>query len=277
MSNAVRPLDPTGPTPTDGNLPPPGHAAGGPRWLGAIVGGLAVFAAVAFLIRPSSPPVPPPFEPIQPPAPTALASPSYATPAVGVFGRFVTLIDQGAGDEAISLMVDELPDVLGVGTSEYPQSPSDAKWWTDGRLNPDNVTDFAGYVHTVPGSVSVTGCEGFADGPRVVVVSCDYTSTGGVLAALGHDPEGGRLFGIMIDERVAGVIRNDSDRRDVQIWHRLASWAAINRPEVQLRAPILAGAGWKLDPVYSSASAGDHQALALELAASTRRSSRLRQ
>lgn len=267
MSNAVRPLDPTGPTPADGSLVPPGQAAGGSRWPSAIVGWLAVLAAIAFLIRPSPPPVPPPFEPIQPPAPTALTSPDYRAPAVDVFENFIALIEAGNGAEALSLMVDELPDILGVGSAEYPQLPSDANWWTDGRLHRENVAQFAGYVHTVPGSVSVSDCRDFADGPRVVVVSCTYTSTGGILAPLGYEYDDGRLFGIMIDGRVAGMFRKESGRREVQIWHGLAHLAAINRPDVQLRAPILGGAGWKLDPVYSSASAREHQVLARELAA----------
>lgn len=276
MSNAVRALDPTGPTPPNGDSPPPGDSVDGPRWLGAIVGGLAAVAIIVLLIQPSSPPAPSSIEPIEPPETPAVASRSYPAPAVGVFESFVNLIDRGDGSEALALMVDDLPDVLGVGTAEYPQLPSDAKWWTDGRLNRDNVAQFAGYVHTVPGSVSVTDCEDFSDGPQVVVVSCAYTSTGGVFAPLGYEYEDGKLFGIMIDGRVAGVVRKGSDRREAQIWHGLANWAAINRPEVRLRAPILAGAGWKLDPVYSSASAREHQALVRELAALAQGGGRLR-
>jgi hypothetical protein len=276
MSNAVRALDPTGPTPADGVPPPPEDAGRRPQWLAAIVGGLAAVVAIVTIIQPSSPPPPPPLEPIEPIAPAALSRGSYPAPAIEEFESFITLIDQGDGSEALSLMVDELPDVLGVGTAEYPQLPSDAGWWTDGRLNRDNVGQFARYVHAVPGSVSLTDCRDFADGPRVVVVSCAYTSTGGALAALGLDREDGRLFGIMIDERVAGLIRDGADQREVRLWHHLAEWAAINRPEAQLRTPILGGAGWKLELDYSSASASEHQALAHELAASTLGRARLR-
>lgn len=268
MSKAVRPLDPTGPTPENGAPPPSADPGRRPRWLGAVVGGLVAVAAIVTLIQPSSPPEPPPLEPVEPTAPTPLSSRSYPAPAIEVFESFITLIDEGDGNEALSLMLDELPDILGVGIAEYPQLPSDARWWTDGRIDRDNVAQFAHYVDAVPGSVSMTDCRSFADGPRVVVVSCAYKSTGGALAALGLDREDGRLFGIMIDDRVAGLFRDGADQREAQLWHRLAEWAAINRPEVQLREPILGGAGWKLELDYSSDSAREHQSLALELAAS---------
>ena len=231
---------------------------------------LAAIATLVLLVQPSSPPDTPALEPIEAPEAPPLARSSAQAPAVEVFENFLTLIDQGEGDKALPLMLDELPDVLGVGTAEYPQLPSDARWWTDGRLNRDIVARFASYVHAVPGTVSVSDCEDFADGPRVVVVSCAYASTGGALAALGLDRDDGRLFGIMVDDHVAGLFRKGADQREGQIWHRLAEWAANHRPEAQLRAPILGGAGWKLDLEYSSTSAREHQALALELAASVR-------
>ncbi len=276
MSNAVRAIDPTGPTPTDGPTPPPADPGRRPRWLGVILGGLAALATLALLVRPSAPPASTALEPIETPEPPPLVSSSFRAPAIEVFESFLTSIDQGDGDEALSLMLDELPDVLGLGTAEYPQLPSDAGWWTDGRLNRDTVARFAGYVHAVPGSVSVTDCQDFADGRWVIVVSCAYTSTGGALAALGLDREDGRLFGIMIDDHVAGLIRKGADQREGRLWHGLAEWAASNRPEAQLRTPILGGVGWKLDPEYSTASAREHQALALELAASLRGGGRLR-
>jgi len=276
MSNAVRALDPTVPTPADGAPPPSESPRYRSQWPAAIVGGLAVVGAIVTIIQPRSPLPPTPLEPIDATAPAALSSGSYRAPVVEVFESFMALIDHGDGSEALSLMLGELPDVLGVGTAEYPQLPSDAGWWTDGRLDRDNVRQSARYVHAVPGSVSVTDCRDFTDGPRVVVVSCAYTSTGGALAALGLDREDGRLFGIMIDERVAGLIRNGADQREVRLWHRLAEWAAINRPEARLRAPIPGGVGWKLELDYSSASAREHQALAHELAASTPGRARLR-
>jgi hypothetical protein len=76
--------------------------------------------------------------------------------------------------------------------------------------------------------------------------------------------ETGRLFGIMVEDRVAGLARNGEP--DVDLWRLLANWTARHRPESTLaKGPL--GEGSVLDLEYSDATAREHVALASAMAA----------
>lgn len=238
-----------------------------PSWAQALVGALALVAAWALLVGPGSPggpsPADPDFEPVVP-TPIVAPVPIYSSPAVETFEEFVTIVDRGDTAGALELVAEELPEVLGIGTAQYPHLPTDAGLWEDGRLDRTRLKGFVGYLSALPGSVSIGDCDAFADGPRVVVVSCEYSTTGGVLAPLGQEPEMGQLFGIMVDGRVAGLVRKGD--LDLGLWNRFAAWTARNNPGVKLGTADPTEKSWLLDLAYSGDSAREFHALATEMA-----------
>ena len=197
----------------------------------------------------------------------------FPSPAVAALETFVTAIDRGDVEAAVELLVDELPNVVGVGTAQYPHVPTDAGLWVDGVLDRVNAVGFVEYLFTVPVSVSVSECTPRAGGFQVTLVTCAYTTSGGVLAPLGQGPETGRLYGVIADEQVAGLIRVGDAQAD--LWARFADWVTSNHPSRSPSTVTRAESGWVFDPRYTAAGALEHRALAIAMAAELSRASAL--
>lgn len=182
-----------------------------------------------------------------------------------VFERFVSLVNRGDSAAAAELVADELPDVVGLGVAQWPHLPTNVDLWSDGKLSHDALSGFVRYVFTTPGSVLLSECRDAADGPRVVIVTCAYATSGGVLAALGGQPEHGRVHGFMVGGKVAGTVRHGDT--DTDLWERLAAWAATMDADPSGALIAVDGGRWQLDPVYNGDTAVIHESLAVEMAA----------
>jgi hypothetical protein len=221
---------------------------------------LTVAAPDPGMVAPEPPPPPPP-----PPSPRAIiAANPIESQAVLVFEKFVTMVNRGDSRAVLELMLPELPDVVGIGTAEYPHLPTDAGLWSDGVLDEDEVEGFVRYVFTLPGSVFVSDCEAWGDGPRVTIVVCHYITSGGVLSALGQKPEGGRLYGVIAEGKVAGTFRRGGV--DLDLWEQFTEWTALHHPDRLLQTLGRIDQTPVLDPEYSGDSALEHGALAAEMA-----------
>jgi hypothetical protein len=94
------------------------------------------------------------------------------------------------------------------------------------------VAGFVAFVSALNTSVAVTDCSGFADGPAVIIASCDYQAPEGLLRNLGLEDQAGRLFGFMVDGAVAGIAA--SGTYDAAAWERVEIWAAGNGSDLEL-------------------------------------------
>lgn len=117
---------------------------------------------------------------------------------------FVTAINLGNPDAAMELMSPELLEVPGLGTTHYPRLAGDPGLWVDGRLDGTTVARFAHRASNQIGALYVSNCESFADGPTVIIAACAYTATGP--SQLGEESQTGRLFGFVVDGKIAGLV-----------------------------------------------------------------------
>ncbi len=149
-----------------------------------------------------------------------------------VLTGFVSALNRGDVEEAVAFLADDLPEVVGLGTVSYPYSPTDPGLWDAGTLQPENVAGFVSFVSALNGTVAVSDCSGFADGPSVVIASCLYQAPEGLLRSLGMEDQAGRLFGFVVDGEVAGVAA--SGTYDFGAWERIELWAAGSGSDVVL-------------------------------------------
>ncbi len=284
IDGGVRLIDPRGPAAGahPGDVPETGSRR---RWslVTAVTGVVVVLAALGLGVVPDPPS---PIEavtdvPFAAPPRAGATIPSAAVPepdggarapaprgpAVGVFRAFVSGVGRGDANAVIGLLAEELPAIDGVGTAQWPLLPTDAGLWTDGALGREEVEGFVGYLSASRSNTALAGCESWGDGPLVVIATCRYESTGGPLAALGV-VESGHLHGVIVEGRVAGMIRHTDTGRGA--WQRLAEWiAGDGEPLAAPRGGV--ASGLVLDPVYTAASATEHRALAADMAAAERR------
>lgn len=201
-----------------------------------------------------------------PPAEAApfIATPNpYPSPAVEAAEKFVMMVNSGDSGAVLELMLDEVTRP-GTGTAQYPHLPTDAGLWVDGVLDRAKVEGFVGYVSALPGPIEVSECGCVAGGYIATLVGCSYATNGGVLAPLGQESDAGRLYVVMIEDKVAGLIHPDN--RDADLWDRFADWVARSHPN---RSPSILGrieSGGILDPEYSRESALEQSRLAFEMA-----------
>ncbi len=208
-------------------------------------------------------------------APGASLLPSVpGADALAAFEDFVAAVASGDDDAVAARLVAVLPDLHGVGTSGWPLLPTDAGLWPGGVLDRDRVEGFVSYLAGVSASVRISDCESWGGGPRALLATCDYETSGGVLERLGLPPETGHLHGVMVGAQVAGTFRHGSV--DLAAWARLAEWAAVTHPEA-MSVLAVAATGTpqpNLDAVYSADAAVLHLTLATEMAAAHRGSQR---
>jgi hypothetical protein len=142
-----------------------------------------------------------------PPAPPATLFVSPPSPAVTALQGLVASINQGDTEQALQLMLAELPEVPGLGTAEYPYFAGDVGLWQDGLLDRERAAEFVSYFAELPGAVALADCEGFSDGPKVTIAMCSYVAAQGESATSGASLETGRLVGLVVDDKVAGMVR----------------------------------------------------------------------
>lgn len=187
-----------------------------------------------------------------------------AAEALGAFEAFVRAVNGGDARAVTSLLVVELPGLHGVGTSEWPLLPTDAALWVDGTLDRRRVQGFVDYLSALSGTVHLSPCESWGGGPKALLATCPYETSGGLIEALGGSPESGHLHGVMVGGRVAGMFRHGEI--DMEPWHRLVEWTGLTHPE---RVETLGRleTRWVLDPVYTADAALAHAAFAAEMLA----------
>lgn len=117
---------------------------------------------------------------------------------------FVAAVNDGDLEAATKLMSHELPDVLGLGTTGYPRHASDPGLWVAGGIDDLRVAGFVEVAASQPVVLDVSNCESFADGPQVTIARCAYSTTGPALPG-GFRQETGRMFGFVVDGKLAGV------------------------------------------------------------------------
>lgn len=277
---AVRVLEPIAPAsrgaPPEG---PPPEEFSWFRWLQPVAGSMAI-ATFVLLTQSMLFAEPAPIDPISvavfPPdvialasTPPAKAAPFVPTPnpypsaAVEAVETFVMMVNRGDSDAVLELMRDEV-NRTGTGSAQYPHFPTDAGLWVDGVLDPARVEGFVGYASALPGPVDVSDCACVAGSHISRLVGCSYTTSGGVLAPLGEEPEAGRLYVVVIENRVAGLIRPGD--ADADLWGRFADWVADSQPNRSLSVLGRSESGFGLDPEYSRESAREQSRLALEMA-----------
>jgi hypothetical protein len=141
------------------------------------------------------------------PAPPATLFVSPPSPAVTALQGLVASINQGDTEQALQLMLAELPEVPGLGTAEYPYFAGDVGLWQDGLLDRERAAEFVSYFAELPGAVALADCKGFSDGPKVTIAMCSYVAAQGESATSGASLETGRLVGLVVDDKVAGMVR----------------------------------------------------------------------
>lgn len=250
------------------------------RWLQPLAGSVAI-AILVLLTQAVLPTEPASIDPISvavsipdmvvpAPTPPAISGPSVATPnpypspAVEAVEMFVMMVNSGDSGAVLELMVDEVTRP-GTGTAQYPHLPTDAGLWTDGVLDRARVEGFVRYVSALPGRLDVSDCASVAGGSTTTLVGCTYTTSGGVLALLGQEPEAGRLYVVTIKGKVAGLIRTGDV--DADLWDRFADWVADNHPNRSLSMLDSIESRWVHDPDYSRETALEQSRLALDMAA----------
>jgi hypothetical protein len=204
--------------------------------------------------------------PSAPAAETAalVATPNpYPSPAVEAAEKFVRMVNRGDSGAVLELMFADATRP-GTGTAQYPHLPTDAGLWIDGVLDGANVEGFVHYVSALPGPVEVSDCTAVAGGYIATLVGCSYRTSGGMLAALGQEPEAGRLYVVMMEDRVAGLIRPGNT--NAALWDRFADWVAQSHPNGVPSILARVESGWVLDPDYSRESALEQSRLAFEMA-----------
>ena len=142
-----------------------------------------------------------------PPAPPATGFVSAPSPAVTALQGLVASINRGDTERALQLMLAELPEVPGLGTAEYPYFAGDVGLWRDGLLDRERAAEFVSYFAELPGAVALADCKGFSDGPKVTIAMCSYVAAQGESATSGAGLETGRLVGLVVDDKVAGMVR----------------------------------------------------------------------
>lgn len=208
------------------------------------------------------------------PTPPAQAGPSdatsspYPSSAVLAVEAFMMMVNSGDSDAVLELLLDDVTRP-GTGTAQYPHLPTDAGLWSDGVLDKSRVEGFVGYVAALPGPVNVTGCASVAGGVTTTLVGCTYTTSGGVLAALGQGPETGQLYVVTIEDKVAGLIH--AGDADVDLWDRFAKWVAHTHPNLPLSRLDHVESGSIIDPEYSRQIALEQTRLASDMAAAPAR------
>ncbi len=201
------------PPPSDDSQPVGAKGPGsGGRW-GPVVGILAAIALVwaAPWVAPDGP------GPAGTNAPTAQVAvepvtvapePPVLTPEE-TLRAFVKSVAQGNVDAVKELMSPKLPNVLGLGVAEHPQSAPDAPLWNDGNLDDDAVADFVHGASRESETMHVSDCASFADGPEVTIAACVYAVTGPYPLRT-TTVETGRLFAFVVDGKIAGVVHRTS-------------------------------------------------------------------
>lgn len=263
-SEAVTALDPVREEPAHDGPGTPRRVSRRPRIAASItiVAALLVMAWAGLSIDRNTTPDPIALsEPVTPPENLQ----DFRSTAVAAFEDFVAAVNRGDTALAQELMAEELPDVTGLGTTSYPHFPTDPELWIERRLHPANVAGFVEYASNLPAAVFLADCRGFSDGPRVMIAGCSYAAEGGLEELLGRQPESGQMFGFMVDGKVAGVVR--SGEVDLEIWNRLAAFAAGYEPDMAPRDLGSVSAAWAFAPAYSAESARQHRALAAAMAA----------
>lgn len=278
--SAVRVLEPVASASRDAPpRPPTPRELSWSRWLQPLAGSVAI-AILVLLTQAVSPAAPGPIDPVSvavstpamvapaatPPAKAApfVATPNpYPSPAVETVETFVMMVNRGDSGAVLELMLDEATRP-GTGTAQYPHLPTDAGLWIDGVLDRARVEGFVRYVSALPGPVDVSDCACVAGGYIATLVGCSYTTSGGVLAPLGQEPGAGRLYVVMLEGRVAGLIHPGD--ADADLWDRFAEWVAHTHPISALSVLGSSESGWALDPEYSRDSALEQSRLALEMA-----------
>lgn len=248
-SPPVRHLPPVQERPAN-NRPRPGLRMG--MVAGVIAAALiSLWSGASGTSQPNAEPTPLPAVRLAEPDPASAPS-----PAVTSFRRFVAAVDRGDTARTIELLRSEVPDVIGLGTASYPYVASDPGLWESGSLDTEKVIGLVEYLAALPGSVALSDCAAFADGPRVVIVSCDYSADGRVITPLGPAVQEGKIYGFMVDEAVAGMAHIGGFDRPA--WNQLLRFA-----EQSGHAELAADAEW----TYSAETAQLIMALAEEMAA----------
>ncbi len=204
-------------------------------------------------------------------APGVSLLPSFPTPEVlAAFEDFVASVNAGDAAAVAGRLVAVLPDLHGVGTSEWPLLPTDAGLWSAGALDRERVEGFVSYLAGLSSSIRISGCESWGGGPKALLATCAYETSGGVLERLGLPAERGHLHGVMVGTEVAGIVRHGSV--DLEAWARVAEWIAVAHPEATrvLGVATTGASQWHVDAVYSADAAAIHLALAAEMASADR-------
>ena len=215
-SDAVGPLEPIPTVSRDA-----GRSADAPlpaRRPPVVMAVLVVLAAFFALTRVDVEEVPAPANPAptldsepaaapDPPAPRATVFVSPPSPAITALEGLVASINRGDTEQALQLMLAELPEVVGLGTAEYPNFAGDVGLWRDGQLDQERAVGFVLDVAELAGAVALADCKGFSDGPTVTIAMCSYVAAQGESVTSGAGLETGHLFGLVVEDKVAGMVR----------------------------------------------------------------------
>lgn len=82
-------------------------------------------------------------------------------PSLAAFRDFAEVVEHGDVKAALELLVDELPQIQGLGAAQWPHLPTDAGLWVDGMLDGDEVEGFVRYFSGL--GASWTDCSIWAE------------------------------------------------------------------------------------------------------------------